>query len=50
MPLEQLRRKVADLPPARDFLGALSAAAVRPAVIAEVKKASPSKAMGDPRL
>ena len=24
MPLEQLRRKVADLPPARDFLAALS--------------------------
>ena len=43
MPLEQLRRKVAELPPARDFLAALNAAAVRPAVIAEVKKASPSK-------
>ena len=43
MPLEQLRRKVADLPPARDFLAALRAAAVTPAVIAEVKKASPSK-------
>jgi indole-3-glycerol phosphate synthase len=31
------------LPPARDFLAALRAAAVTPAVIAEVKKASPSK-------
>ena len=43
MPLEQLRRKVAELPPARDFLAALRTAEVRPAVIAEVKKASPSK-------
>ena len=43
MPLEQLRRKVAELPPARDFLAALRTAAVTPAVIAEVKKASPSK-------
>ena len=43
MPLEQLRRKVAELPPARDFIAALSAATVTPAVIAEVKKASPSK-------
>ena len=43
MPLEQLRRKVGELPPARDFLAALRTAAVRPAVIAEVKKASPSK-------
>jgi indole-3-glycerol phosphate synthase len=43
MPLEQLRSKVAELPPARDFLAALRAAVVLPAVIAEVKKASPSK-------
>ncbi len=43
MPLEQLKSKVAQLPPAKDFLAALRAAPVAPAVIAEVKKASPSK-------
>jgi len=43
MPLDQLKSKVAQLPPARDFLAALSQAPNKPAVIAEVKKASPSK-------
>ena len=43
VPLDTLKRKIADLPPTRDFLGALTAAPARPAVIAEVKKASPSK-------
>jgi indole-3-glycerol phosphate synthase len=43
MPLEQLKSKVAELPPPKDFLAALRAAPVAPAVIAEVKKASPSK-------
>ena len=43
MPLEQLKSKVAQLPPAKDFLAALRSAPVTPAVIAEVKKASPSK-------
>ncbi len=43
MPLEELRRKVAELPQPRDFISALRAASVMPAVIAEVKKASPSK-------
>ena len=43
MPLVKLKARVAELPSARDFLGALRAAPVRPAVIAEVKKASPSK-------
>lgn len=43
MPLEQLKRKVAQLPPAKEFLAALRSAPVTPAVIAEVKKASPSK-------
>ncbi|MFM1901768.1 MAG: indole-3-glycerol phosphate synthase [Cyanobacteriota bacterium] len=43
MPLDQLKSKVAKLPPPRDFLAALRAAPVLPAVIAEVKKASPSK-------
>lgn len=43
MPLVKLKARVAELPGARDFLGALRAAPVHPAVIAEVKKASPSK-------
>ena len=43
MPLVKLKARVAELPSARDFLGALRAAPILPAVIAEVKKASPSK-------
>jgi len=44
-PLAELERAVADASPVRDFAGALRAkvAAGLPAVIAEVKKASPSK-------
>lgn len=41
--LEQLRGQVADLPPTRDVIAALRASCRKPAVIAEVKKASPSK-------
>ena len=41
--LEKLRQQVADLPPCRDFVAALKASCRKPAVIAEVKKASPSK-------
>ncbi len=41
--LDQLKRQVADLPATRDFLAALKASCRKPAVIAEVKKASPSK-------
>ncbi len=41
--LEQLQRQVADLPATRDFVAALRASCRKPAVIAEVKKASPSK-------
>lgn len=41
--LDQLKRQVADLPPTRDFVAALRASCRKPAVIAEVKKASPSK-------
>ncbi|MGA1302803.1 MAG: indole-3-glycerol phosphate synthase TrpC [Cyanobium sp.] len=41
--LDQLKRQVAELPPPRDFVAALRAACRKPAVIAEVKKASPSK-------
>jgi indole-3-glycerol phosphate synthase len=44
-PLESLRKKCADADPARGFVRALRARADsgRPAVIAEIKKASPSK-------
>ncbi|MCC6727987.1 MAG: indole-3-glycerol phosphate synthase TrpC [Chthonomonadales bacterium] len=42
VPVEELQARVADMPAPRDFLGALMAAA-RPALIAEVKRASPSK-------
>ena len=41
--LEQLRRQIADLPAPRDFGAALRASCRKPAVIAEIKKASPSK-------
>ena len=43
MPLAQLKARVAELPVSADFLAALRSAPVLPAVIAEVKKASPSK-------
>jgi indole-3-glycerol phosphate synthase len=43
VPLEQLKKQVAELPAPRDFLAALRSACRKPAVIAEVKKASPSK-------
>ena len=43
VPLENLRRQIAELPPTRDFIAALRSAPELPAVIAEVKKASPSK-------
>ena len=41
--LAQLKAQVADLPAPRDFVAALKACCRKPAVIAEVKKASPSK-------
>jgi indole-3-glycerol phosphate synthase len=41
--LEQLKAQVTDLPAPRDFVAALKASCHKPAVIAEVKKASPSK-------
>jgi indole-3-glycerol phosphate synthase len=43
VPLEKLKEQIADLPATRDFLGALRAGTPKPAVIAEIKKASPSK-------
>lgn len=47
MPLEELKSRVADAPPLRGFAAAIEAriAAGAPAVIAEVKKASPSKGL-----
>ncbi|HSV73640.1 MAG TPA: indole-3-glycerol phosphate synthase TrpC [Chthonomonadales bacterium] len=41
-PASELEKRIADMPPTRDFIGALRSAE-RPALIAEVKKASPSK-------
>jgi len=41
--LGELQRKMANVAPPRDFVAALLAAEKKPAVIAEVKKASPSK-------
>lgn len=43
LPLDKLKSQVAKLPAPRDFLAALRASCRKPAVIAEVKKASPSK-------
>lgn len=43
--LEKLKGQVAELPPCRDFVAALRASCRKPAVIAEIKKASPSKGL-----
>jgi len=43
VPLHKLQGQVAELPAPRDFIAALKASCRKPAVIAEVKKASPSK-------
>lgn len=43
LPLNELRSKVQQAPPTRNFLAALQSGNTTPAVIAEVKKASPSK-------
>jgi len=43
VPLDALKSQIATLSRTRDFLGALRNASVLPAVIAEIKKASPSK-------
>jgi indole-3-glycerol phosphate synthase len=42
-PLLELQRQMKDLPPPRDFVAALKNGRTQPALIAEVKKASPSK-------
>ncbi|MGF1490897.1 MAG: indole-3-glycerol phosphate synthase TrpC [Microcoleaceae cyanobacterium] len=43
VPLVDLQKKLPAAPPVRDFLGALKTTSNAPAVIAEIKKASPSK-------
>ncbi|MBE9228752.1 indole-3-glycerol phosphate synthase TrpC [Phormidium sp. LEGE 05292] len=43
LPLVELQKQIANVPPPRDFVAALKSAAKKPAIIAEVKKASPSK-------
>lgn len=43
LPLAQLQRQVLAAPPPKDFLAALKQGKTQPALIAEVKKASPSK-------
>ncbi|MCU0537552.1 MAG: indole-3-glycerol phosphate synthase TrpC [Hydrococcus sp. Prado102] len=43
IPLLELRKQVQDLPPPRDFIAAIKQGKTQPALIAEVKKASPSK-------
>lgn len=41
--LQELQRQLENAPPLRDFLAALRQGKTKPALIAEVKKASPSK-------
>jgi indole-3-glycerol phosphate synthase len=43
MPLDKLKKQVSAMAPPLDFLGALKSGKTHPAVIAEVKKASPCR-------
>ena len=43
VPLQQLQKQLLTAPPTRDFVAALRQGKTKPALIAEVKKASPSK-------
>ncbi|WP_071190971.1 indole-3-glycerol phosphate synthase TrpC [Trichormus sp. NMC-1] len=43
LPLAELQKKLVSAPPSRDFIAALRQGKTKPALIAEVKKASPSK-------
>ncbi len=42
-PLQELQRQALEVPPPRDFIAALRQGKTKPALIAEIKKASPSK-------
>jgi indole-3-glycerol phosphate synthase len=44
-PLQQLQQQISKAPPTRDFVAALRQAKTKPALIAEVKKASPSQGL-----
>ncbi|MFN4194989.1 MAG: indole-3-glycerol phosphate synthase TrpC [Thermosynechococcus sp.] len=50
LPLSDLQRQVLDAPPVRPFLEALQTPVTQPALIAEVKKASPSKGIIRPNF
>jgi len=43
VPLEDLKKKIKDLPKTKDFLQALKISKSKPALISEIKKASPSR-------
>ena len=43
VPLDDLKKKIKDLPRTKDFLEALKNSKTKPALISEIKKASPSK-------
>ena len=43
VPLEELKKKIKNLPKTKDFIEALKISKSKPALIAEIKKASPSK-------
>ncbi|MFB2939351.1 indole-3-glycerol phosphate synthase TrpC [Aerosakkonemataceae cyanobacterium BLCC-F154] len=45
LPLVELQKQIANISPPLDFVAALKSAAKKPAIIAEVKKASPSKGL-----
>lgn len=44
-PLQELQQQISNAPPTRDFVAALRQAKTKPALIAEVKKASPSQGL-----